>query len=696
MDLLQGISEIGFSVAAFCFTAISLWQARAPEGGMHRRSLAIASAMTAIWSAALAISDNQKLIPVLSESFRNLTWLGFMLLLLHRGGAQGRKPTIVALYGVLAGVLAGQIGVDIAAFHQADSSRLNMAFFDARMLLHMMFDVGALVLVHNLYTAAAPEARWGIKLPMIVLAAMWVYDLNLHTVSYLAKAPSVELLQMRGPLAALLAPVLALGSRRNAQWKMRLSRTVTFRSLSLMAAGGYLLGMVLLARTMELAGTDYIALAQVTLLCGMTISGVILIPSPRLRAWLKVTLLKHLFQHRYDYRAEWMRFTDTLGHADDQAAPLHVRVIKAIADITDSPGGLLLLPDDSGGLASGARWGWRSLDPPGTAADATFAGHIERTGRIIEFDALRWGYKSLPAEKALVPAWILAETRAWVAVPLMHFERLVGMVLLERPPINRLLDWEDFDLLRLAGRQVASYLAEAQSQEALSEAKRFDEFNRRFAFILHDIKNLVSQLSLVARNAERHADNPEFRADMIATLRASVGKLNDLLARLSHYGKTRSEEPRPLSLWSVAEAVAGQKRMTHPVKVEGCSDVLALADPSRLEQAITHLVQNAVEASGMNRIVRLVIERSAREASIAVIDQGIGMSAEFIRNQLFKPFSSTKEGGFGIGAFEARTLVTAMGGRLEVESREGQGSSFTVHLPLADTSSLAPARKLAS
>src|SRR5690606_3473343 len=100
-------------------------------------------------------------------------------------------------------------------------------------------------------------------------------------------------------------------------------------------------------------------------------------------------------------------------------------------------------------------------------------------------------------------------------------DRLVGAVLLARPEIGRQLDWEDFDLLRIVGRQVASYLAEAQSQEALSEARRFDEFNRRFAFIMHDIKNLVSQLSLVARNAERHADNPEFRVDMVATLKNS-------------------------------------------------------------------------------------------------------------------------------------------------------------------------------
>ena len=138
------------------------------------------------------------------------------------------------------------------------------------------------------------------------------------------------------------------------------------------------------------------------------------------------------------------------------------------------------------------------------------------------------------ADKALpVLEWMLDDRALWAGIPLIHHDRLVGIVLLAAPDYRRPLDWEDFDLLRAAGRQAASSLAEAHGQEALSNAQRFEEFNRRFAFILHDIKNLVSQLSLLSRNAERHADNPEFRADMIATLKASVGKMNDLLARLS-------------------------------------------------------------------------------------------------------------------------------------------------------------------
>jgi putative PEP-CTERM system histidine kinase len=237
--------------------------------------------------------------------------------------------------------------------------------------------------------------------------------------------------------------------------------------------------------------------------------------------------------------------------------------------------------------------------------------------------------------------------------------------------------------LRLAGRQVASYLAESRGQEELLDAKRFDEFNRRFAFIMHDIKNLVSQLTLVARNAERHADNPKFRADMVATIQSSVDKMNDLLARLSQHNRGRMDGARTVSLRAVVEAVVANKRGAHPLHVDGRSDILALADPLRLEQALAHLVQNAIDASPEEEPVAITIDHGDDGAVLAIIDKGNGMSAEFVRNRLFRPFASTKEGGFGIGAYEARTLVAAMGGRLEVTSREGKGSRFEIILPVA-------------
>ncbi|MEG8023566.1 PEP-CTERM system histidine kinase PrsK [Sphingomonas aurantiaca] len=285
---------------------------------------------------------------------------------------------------------------------------------------------------------------------------------------------------------------------------------------------------------------------------------------------------------------------------------------------------------------------------------------------------------------ASVPDWLRACTDAWAIVPLVHGGAmggaLVGAIVLSRPPVDRALDWEDFDLLRVAGRQAASYLAEDRAHAALADAARFDEFNRRFAFILHDIKNLVSQLTLVARNAERHADNPDFRVDMVATLKDSSDRMNALLARLSQHGPVRGEPLQPVDVAAVVARVATARRAQHPIVTQGAA-ACALGHAARLEQVLGLLVQNAVEASRAEDPILLSIETVGDRVSIDVIDHGCGMSPGFVRDQLFRPFVSSKPAGFGIGAFEARQLVHAMGGALDVVSREGEGTRFRILLP---------------
>jgi putative PEP-CTERM system histidine kinase len=463
------------------------------------------------------------------------------------------------------------------------------------------------------------------------------------------------------------------------------SRTAVLRLIAALASLAYLAATLLLLSAVAPLGEVYAWVARALVVFGASFAAMMLLPHGRLRGRLKLLLAKHLFRHRYDYRAEWLRFTGTLG--DTRAgAPLGQRIERALADITESAAARLLVMSPAGRLEPAEAGEWPVA--AGAGGDVEFARLAERSPRILDGDALRAVAVSSNAteeERRLAPSWLIADRSIWAGVPLVHGERLVGMVLLARPAVERRMDWEDHDLLSVAGRQVASHLAEAQGQEALAEARRFHEFNRRFAFIVHDVKNLASQLGLVARNAERHADNPEFRADMVATLRDSVQRLNDLLARLSPQAGTRADPPRPARPMAVLEAIAARRRAQHPIRVTGRTDLHALCDPARLEMALGHLVQNAIEASAPDEPVWLTVDRKGLEVVVTVLDRGRGMSAEFIRRGLFTPFDSSKPGGFGIGAFEARTLVSAMGGRLEVESREDEGSRFSILLPLVET-----------
>jgi len=669
------------ALAALLFAVVAGSQVRRAGDAVPRLAFTAALACAALWALAVAGLGARDVAARLTESLRDLGWLAFMFALARRGRDEQQAVAVTLIYGVVLVITVAATTLDIA--YAAARGAAPDALFAAVMVLRLMAAMSALVLVYHLHEAVAPRDRHGIRLVVAALALFWGVDLTLYAAGYFAGAWPEGMIAARGLTAIVLAPVFALAVHRNGDWSLHLSRTVAYQSLSIAALALYVAVMTVAIGLIGGLGGAAARIAQTAFVFGATAAMLTLIATPWLRAWTRVKLAKHLFRHRYDYRAEWVRFTDTLGRPEDDDAPLEQRIVKAVADVTDSPAGLLLTPDGAGLAVTGA-WNWP--DPAAGVADQSLAGHLARTGRIIELDSLRADAGD-PAERALIPLWLLDSPEAWALVPLVHFNRLAGVIVLTRPPVARRLDWEDFDLLKLLGRQAASYLAESASHAALAESQRFDEFNRRFAFIIHDIKNLVSQLTLVARNAERHADNPEFRADMVATLGDAAERMNALLQRLSQHHRGRADRVAPVDLGATVERLAAGRRAQHAVHVVGEAPP-ALADPARLDRVLGHLVQNAIEASARDMAVTIALGVDGDQATIDVIDHGCGMAPAFVRDQLFRPFVSSKPGGFGIGAFEARQLTEAMGGSLTVASREGEGTRFRIALPLAERGAL--------
>lgn len=674
--------QLTYVICAASALALAGWLvARRKERGEAATAEAAALAMTACWALSSAGLGPQAPTSGALLSVGNLAWLWALYRLFahdERDKSVGQiRPVVIVLAFVELVQLALLLGMSALA------PEARPAVMGFAVTFRLLFSVGALVLVHNLYAGASPQAREALRWPASALAVMWLYELNLSTVAYLGQQLPLDLVAFRGVAMLLTMALLAIGALRHAgNLRFSPSRSFAFRSFSLLIIGGYLAVMVLVTQGLAYVGSDFARLIQVGALALAGAVALTVLPSARLRGRLRVTLFKHLFQHRYDYRAEWLRFTDTIGRAGASAAPLRERIVQAVADITDSPGGVLLTPRDDGGVGLDARWQWPEIEVPPEAIPAAGLRFFEERQFILDLDDLRAGLvEGIP--DAARPDWLVDEPEAWALVPLLHYERLVGLIVLSRPPMTRRLDWEDFDLLRVVGRQLASYLAEQGSQDALGEAQRFDEFNRRIAFVMHDIKNLASQLALLARNAEKHADNPAFRADMLLTLRNSADKLQALLARLGRYGAHGADAPQPLALDELLARIAARYAAQHEVVVLERVPCQVLADREALEQALVHLVQNAIEASEADRPVFLDLRIEDTHANLEIVDSGHGMSPEFIRTRLFKPFHSSKPGGFGIGAFEARELIRAMGGRLDVESREGLGTRFRIQLPLA-------------
>jgi putative PEP-CTERM system histidine kinase len=688
VSALATLSQILSALALAGFSGVTLWLLMRPRGRMAALMPApgwqvLAVAATALWCAALTIFSPGASEALVAQMVRDAAMLGWLGATFWSPRAPMPRPLRLILR-MLATIclLAFLLG---AAAHLRAGADAAPWMAPTLTFTAMIVAIGGLLIIDG----GVRRASGGLRMPVLAVAGgfamLWAYELNVQLIGALTGAKAATLLALLPGVALLTAPIHIVAAMDIGRERMRLSRTAATRSLILLGGAVYLILIALTGAVARAVGSDYAELAQAISLAFALGAGGVMLASSRARAWLSVTISKHFFEHRYDYRAEWMRFTATLAQGakedgGDDDRNLHRRVAKALAQLTGSPGALLMLPAASGGFRVAEQWHW----PGGVDEEAVLSLRssfmLQESQHIVDLDAERRGEGG---EDLALPDWLMADARAWVVAPVLHFRRMIAVAVLHRPAVSRPLDWEDLDVLRIAGQQAASYLAESQSQRALSEARRFDEFNRRFAFIMHDIKNLASQLSLLARNAERHADKPEFRADMTQTLKISAGRLSDLLIRLSPRERGPAAEPGRTLIEPVLNEVAAEMRPRRAL-FTGCQAGLsAWAEAGAVRQIVQHLVANAIDASPPGAPVQVVAVAEQGRVRIDVIDQGCGMTREFIRDELFKPFVSTKDSGFGLGAFEALQLAQAMGGAIEVASEPGKGSNFTLWLPLA-------------
>ena len=705
--MLGGLSEILSVLALVGFSAVTLWLLARPVARMGvlmptPRMLTLAAAATALWCAALALFAPGSSQALVAQALRDLAMLGWLSATFWSAAAPMSRPLRLILRLLM--TIASLALVLGAAAHWRAGAEAEPWMAPTLIFAAMIVAIGGLLIVDS----GVRHASAGLRMPVMAVAGgfamLWAYELNAQLIGALTGKRASTLIELLPAVVLLILPTYVVAAMDIGRERMRLSRTAATRTLVLIGGAAYLIVIGLTGAIARLVGGDYALLAQGASLVVALGAGGLLIVSGRARAWLTVIISKHFFEHRYDYRTEWMRFTATLGQGggeDDRN--LYRRVAKALAELTGSPGALLMLPTAAGSFAVAEQWHWPvDVDDDDATLSLRSAFMLQETRHIVDLDAQRRGpaANNGASEDLALPDWLLADPRAWVVVPVLHFQRMIAVVVLHRPPVSRALDWEDLDVLRIAGQQAASYLAESQSQEALSEARRFDEFNRRFAFIMHDIKNLASQIGLLARNAERHAEKPEFRADMVETLKISAGRLSDLLVRLAPRGRGTAAEAGRVLIEPILNDVAVEARPRRALFVGCQAGLAAWADAASVRQIVQHLVANAIDASGPGAPVQVVAVSEHGRTRIDVIDQGNGMTRSFIRDELFKPFVSTKDGGFGLGAFEALQIAQAMGGAIDVESEPGKGSSFTLWLPLADAQDSAstdtPIMKVAS
>jgi putative PEP-CTERM system histidine kinase len=623
------------------------------------------AAITAsVWAGVCAWSINSVMASV-TELLEMTGW--FLALLLMELKFNG-KPSGIGLWLRLTVIGFVSLSTIIVALLRFNVWLLDEFAVDLRFVLA----VATLVLIENIYRNATEPARWHLNLPFIAVAGMSVYTLLLYGDAVLHQHLSITLLEGRAVTWMMLSPLIFVGTGRQRRWRktLSLSRTAAFYSTTLVLSGAFLLGLGAAGEVFRSYGSGWGTVAEIALIFTGFVAVAVFLTSGSARSYLRILVLDHFFARRYDYQREWTRCLNTLGDAN--MVGLAQRVIRVLADTVDSPAGALFLCDGtrpSAAFTMAGLWNWPEPDVM-VGPDGNFIKQLLASGGILR--ALKD-----------VPSWLPMLPNAWLAIALPNPQanNLIGIVFLAPPRAAFMPDREVFDLLRVAAREISLVLAERQAAEALAHAQRFEEAGKRFAFVAHDIKNVSSQLALLLANASDHMENPEFRQDMLATLRASVDKINVMLTRLkAPYANARTALLPNERLAAIAASTYKGARAPVFLEIDKGNGAIAIED-SVFDAVIGHLLDNAIDASATGEPVFLKLWHEPEQISIEVKDRGIGMNAAFVRDTLFRPFASSKPGGFGLGAFQARELVRAAGGELAVESVPGKGTTMRITLP---------------
>jgi putative PEP-CTERM system histidine kinase len=679
------LASAGFPVEAtfyafgtLAFATLAAMLLLRAQRGLSALLFALACALTAGWLGVAAAQfwqhEEPRAAAFALEAASGLAWLVFVSCLLCSVSdtfIRRRRMILVSAATLF-------VGISIAIVLAYETAAISDKAFIAFRLLTII--VTAIVL-ENLMRNTAAEEWWSLKLLCIGLGGVLAYDLFLYADGLLFSALSRTLIAARGVIYALVVPLLFVVTLRRNMWhaQLHVSHRTAFYSSAIAAIGSYLAVMALVAHSITRIGGAWGPIVQAIFLFGALITLLLIMVSGSSRAFLRVTIAKHLYRYKYDYREEWLRFTRRLAETESDA-PIALRITQAVADIVDSTGGALWLRDgERYALASTLYTTASSL----SAQDAEpLARFLNEKGWIIDLSEMRENparYDGLQLPQALrsVP-------HGWIIVPLAHRGQLLAFVLLLRPRTPRSLDWEDFDFLKLIGLHAGSFLAEHRAMQALTVAQEFERFNRRTAFVIHDIKNIVSELSLFASNIRKHGGNPKFREDLADAIEGAVSRSKRLIERVRD-NQDAALQNQPLQLKPLMTALLeGCPKGSITFEVENGSEELAVAgDEDRLRALFGHMLRNALEATSDGGSVTLSLGASGGRAIIEVSDTGPGMAADFVLNQLFEPFRSTKSGGLGIGAYQCREYARELGGDIEVITSPGSGTTMRIFLPLA-------------
>lgn len=407
--------------------------------------------------------------------------------------------------------------------------------------------------------------------------------------------------------------------------------------------------------------------------------------SQRTRSQLKVRLAKTFSLYKYDYRESWLGFNSALDFAAHQEQTFYPQTIKALAEMVSSSGGKLWTAN-AHRFTFTDHWNSPLASGESFSLSTNLIDFIKKTHWVVDVNEYIKDPKIYSG--LILDLENFKSNPIKIFVPLRRESELVGIVGLKALDDTQNLNWEDHDLLKAAGQQMASYISLYEATSRLYEQREFAAFNRLSTFVVHDLKNVSAQLELITQNSSKFGTNADFIEDTFETVKSANQRLSKMLNQLQRKEATKSKIEK-CYLPRLVEALQDR------VKLKGeIPDVYVLGSLEQISNIILHLDDNAQQAVAEKSVDNTKIRQKKKSHLVNhqlelkdgdifwhIIDQGVGMSEEYMREKLFKPFETTKgNAGMGVGVYQCRYLLRSNDGDLIIRSQLGKGTHCTAIL----------------
>lgn len=520
----------------------------------------------------------------------------------------------------------------------------------------------------------------GLKFSFVVIFVLFCVEAILYCDALLFNRPPEDQSFFRFISLLVSSPFLFFffSKLREHPIRIALSPSAKFQSGVVFIIGCYMLVVALISTLLILMGVDVQSVGLPLLLTIATLLMAVFFFFSSWRHVVTVFIQKHFTKSHFDYRATWMALLDDIDEEKDPKTIIARGLKMMLSALSFNEGAFFSLHNNKVDLIHSVG----NIVPPSQFGELfVLQGYLEEHGWIIDLGVFQSHTKDYPAPLVdLGHRW----DKGWWLIPTFLGKHLTGFFLLRRPDVSAFnLTWEVRDYMQAISKQVEQYYRSQILSVKATEQAQFAAFYQTSAFVIHDLKNIDAQLGMLSSNAKLYKEDPDFVNDAFQSIDKMHNRLSKTLSQLR--SKQAFEQVAGQSVndwWLLMQNKAKVRRVS--CHVNGSLSELIMAPPESL-RFISHLIDNAIEACEKSTfpLIQLSVVITDNMMSVSVADNGHGMSSEFMRERLFKPFQTTKgNAGMGLGVFEVKEFVTSIGGSVHVSSHESKGTTFTLDFPI--------------